>query len=284
MRSRVFLSLAFLCLGSFQAAAEELDLAAATALAEDPAQLQRTWEQGFVMVPGAALGADAESFFGVFENPTIQGLLSQVPADARLPAVVYLHGCAGFGLTGARFQAIADESGYAVFMPNSFAREPRPRNCNVYDYSSGMFPAAWLYRRAELIHAVERARALPWVDPQRILVAGFSEGGVAVTLWGGEVEAKGHIVLGWTCTAPEGWDWLTGLRTPPERPALAIISRDDPWFGWPGWQGDCGSAAPGHEALESLVLDHGGHYVLAYPEAERAVRDFLGRLADAPAE
>ncbi len=273
-----------LSLGSPLASAEELDLAAATALAQDPAQLERTWNRGFVMVPGAALGEDADSFFGVLEDPTIQALLGQVPEDARLPVVVYLHGCAGFGLTGARFQAIADESGYAVFMPNSFAREPRPRNCNVYDYSSGMFPAAWLYRRAELIDAVERARALPWVDPQRIVVAGFSEGGVAVALWGAEVEAAGYIVLGWTCTVPAGWDWLSGLRTPPESPVLAIVSREDPWFGSPGWQGDCGTAAPGHAALESLVLDHGGHYVLAYPDAERALREFLGGVGAASSQ
>ena len=84
LRLKRLLALALATLGVAwpSAEAEELDLAAATALAEDPAQLERTWNRGFVMVPGAALGEEADSFFGFFEDPTIQGLLAQVPEVA----------------------------------------------------------------------------------------------------------------------------------------------------------------------------------------------------------
>jgi len=109
-------------------------------------------------------------------------------------------------------------------------------------------------------------------------LAGFSEGVVAVALWGGKVEVAGYIVLSWTCTAPQSWDWISGLRTPPVRPTLAMVSKDDPWYAWPGWRGDCSSAA--HTDLRSIVLDHSGHEILYYPEAQEALLEFLRGWAD----
>lgn len=265
---------------AWPSAEKPLDLAEAVALADDPEQLAQTWERGFVAIPGSAFGPDDKGLFGVLSDAATQERLAALPEGLRLPVVVYLHGCAGIGLTTAQLPELAERAGFAVIAPNSFARDRRPRNCDPSDYSAGMFPPAWLYRRAELQHAVSQARELPWVDPERIVVAGFSEGGATVALWGDLVDTLGYIILGWTCTAPPDWGWLMGLRTPAERPVLAIVSADDPWFAWPGWRGHCGSETESHADLQSIVLEHTAHEVLYYPQAQDALVEFLGRWAD----
>lgn len=216
----------------WRAAAQPLDLAQAVALTDDPEQLDRTWQQGFLALPGSAFGADAKGLVGVTGEPVTEERLASLPPDLRLPTIIYLHGCAGLGSTTLQMPELAERAGFAVIAPNSFARDMRLRNCDEATHSAGMFPAAWLYRRAELLHAVQRAKELSWVDPEQIVVAGFSEGGVIVALWGDEVDVAGYIVLGWTCTAPQAWAWLDGLRTPPGRSVLAIVSRLDPWYDW----------------------------------------------------
>ena len=257
---------------------EPLDLAEAFALAEDPQELARTWDQGFVAIPAPAFGPDGEALIGMLGQADTQQRLAALAPDTSLPVVLYLHACAGLGVTATQLPLIAEQAGFAVVSPDSFGRSLRPKNCDSTTHSSGMFPPALLYRRAEMIEAVRRLRQLDWVDPDRIVLAGFSEGGTAVALWGGEVEVAGYVVLSWTCTAPPDWSWLIGLRTPRDRPVLAMVSRDDPWYAWPGWRGDCSSAD--HGDLRSLVLEHPGHEVLYYPEAQSALLEFLRGWSD----
>jgi len=226
-------------------------------------------------VPARFTGPDAPPIFGLLGAGYVERRLAALPEGLRMPLVVFLHGCAGIGLVEHKVARLLDAAGWSVILVNSFARSLRKANCDYDDYRSGMFPVAYLYRRAELIHAIDRVRELPWVDQDRVLLGGFSEGAVATALWGAEVEVSGYIVAGWTCTAPPGYDWLRGLRTPPGRPVLAIVSRRDPWFNWPGWRGDCGSAAPGRGEVTSLVIDGAVHNVFAYPEAEAALKTFL---------
>ena len=260
------------------AADGQLDLAEAFALAEDSQELARTWDQGFVAIPAPAFGPDGKALFGMFGQADTQQRLAALAPGVSLPVVLYLHGCTGIGVTAAQLPLVAEQAGFAMIAPNSFGRAVRPKNCDSTTHSSGMFPPALLYRRAELIAAFDRLRQLDWVDPARIVLAGFSEGGIAVALWGGAVEVAGYAVLGWTCTAPPDWGWLVGLRTPTDRPALAMVSRDDPWYDWPGWRGDCLSAD--HGDVQSLVLERPGHVVLYYPEAQDALLKFLRRWAE----
>lgn len=227
------------------------------------------------------IGPDAAPIYGLVGADYVQHRLDALPSGVRVPLVVFLHGCYGINLNLVENEVgkLLNRAGYAMLVADSFARKLRKRNCNYSTYSSGMFPPAYLYRRAELVYTMKRVRALPWVDQDRVLLGGFSEGAVAVALWGGEVEASGYIIASWTCTAPPQFDWLVGLRTPPSRPVLAIVSRRDPWFNWSGWRGDCGTMAADRENVTSLVIDGAVHNVFAYPEAMEALVEFARELA-----
>lgn len=251
------------------------DLWQANALIDDPDELRRTWERAEVRIPARLLGTDVPPVFGVLGADYVQDRLDALPRDARLPLVVFLHGCNGIGLVEQKVGRLLDKAGFAVILSNSFARRLRRANCNNLKYTAGMFPPAYLYRRAELIYAIERVRLLHWVDQDRVVLGGFSEGAVAIALWGSEVDVRAYIIAGWTCTAPAPYEWLTGLRTPAARPVLTIVSRSDRWFNWPGWRGDCGAMAPDRDNVRSMVIEGSVHNVFVYPEAETALLDFL---------
>jgi len=141
--------------------AEPLDLAEAVALAEDPQELSRTWDRGFLAIPAPAFGADGKALFGMIGEAVTKDRLTALSADLSLPVIVYLHGCGGFGVTVTQLPLLAERAGFAVVAPDSFGRIVRRKNCDNTTYSGGMFPAAWLYRRAELVHTVRRVRELP---------------------------------------------------------------------------------------------------------------------------
>ena len=141
-----------------------------------------------------------------------------------------------------------------------------------------MFPPAYLYRRAELIYAMGQIRHLPWVDENKVVLGGYSEGAVAVALWGAEVDADAYIVAAWTCTAPPEFAWLNGLRIPSAKPVFAVVAKHDRWFNWPGWRGDCRTAATHRGNVTSLVIDGAVHNVFTYPETARNLAAFLVAL------
>jgi dienelactone hydrolase len=255
-------------------AARSTDLWYAYALAEDEAELSRTWDYAEIHIPGHLIGVDVPSIYGLMNADYVQDRLSAL-RDGSIPLVIFLHGCTGIGPLEHKLGGLFGEAGYAMLSINSFARRTRERNCNYQSYASGMFPPAYLYRRAELIHAARKARGLPWVDRDRLVLAGFSEGAVASALWGAEAKVSAYIIAAWTCTAPPEYRWLVGLRTPPSAPVLAIVSERDPWFNWPGWRGDCGSAAAARDNVYSLVIDGSVHNVFAYPDAVNATIEFL---------
>ena len=244
-------------------------------LADDPEELKRTWDRAELRVPGRLIGPDVQPILGYMQADYVQARLSALPQGLQVPLVVFLHGCAGVGLVEHRVARLLDDAGYATLVVNSFARNVRQANCNYQTYAAGMFPPAYLYRRAELIYAVSRVRSLPWVDPNRLILGGYSEGAVATALWGGSVEVSAYIVAGWTCTAPTEYRWIAGLRTPVSRPVFAVVSRADRWHNWPGWRGDCGTMAGDRDNIVSIVIDGAIHNVFAYPETQLALLDFL---------
>ncbi len=264
-----------LCFSASGAALEYLDLAEAYARTEDPEELERTWVGAELWIPGHLLGGDTVAIAGSLGAEHVQRRLAQIPEGQRFPVVVFLHGCTGIGIPEHKLSQLLDDAGYAVIMPNSFSRRLRHRNCNYTTFSAGMFPVAYLYRRAELIYALSRIRSLNWVDHDRVLLGGFSEGAVATALWGAEVDARAYIVAGWTCTAPPEFEWLRGLRTPKTRAVLAIVSEHDPWHNWRGWRGHCGADVPEHHNILSMVIEGASvHNVFVYPQAQQAIVEF----------
>lgn len=236
--------------------------------AADDADLLRTWQRAFVIVPG-----EAGLVRGWIED--IDERLAETPPPR--PTVVYLHGCAGLGRIGHDTAKLLAEAGYAVIMPDSFAREHKPKSCDPARLVGGFHRGVLGWRQAEANQAVRKARLLAWVDADNIFLWGFSEGGTtAATVTGEPVNAR--IVEGWTCHA--GWGEYRGLRAPDAEPVLALLGDEDPWFHPAYLRGDCGAFMEGRSNSESIVYERPNflatkHHLSWHPEVQQLILDFL---------
>ena len=101
----------------------------------------------------------------------IQGYLSKPPGDGPFPAIVHLHGCGG--LTAERRAHDAEQFtrwGYVILEVDSFATRGIKEACGA-----SKLPA----RQADALGALIYLSKLPFIDPRRIAVVGYSQGGTA---------------------------------------------------------------------------------------------------------
>lgn len=199
----------------------------------DPAELQRTWDAALVQVPAQAGGTLAM---------TSRDLAAWRPDDARkLPAVVYMHGCSGlWSGSEARVQMMA-ELGFVTVAPASLAREKYAQSCDPATFRSSMYREVLELRQHDAAFALEQVHALPFVDPDRVVLMGLSEGAIVTATFRAQGPGQAiaaRIIEGWTCHA--GWPEYEGLNAGDE-PVLSLLAADDPWFQAEWLQGDCGS-------------------------------------------
>jgi dienelactone hydrolase len=134
------------------------------------------------------------------------------------------------------------------------------------------------FRLAEAEHALRQVRRFNWVDPERIVLMGQSEGGITTANYPGDGLA-GRVILGWTCQIP--WPPLWGLRGDRATPVLAVVSEGDAWFRPWYLAGHCGDDMDGFADARSIILDGDTHHILRLPDGQRAVAEFLDRVAPA---
>ena len=232
--------------------------------------LLRTWQRAFVVVPGEA---------GLVRG-RIEDIDERLPESSPpLPTVIYLHGCAGLGRISHDAAKLLAEAGYAVIMPDSFARQHKPKSCDPARVVGGLHRGVLNWRQAEANQAIRKARRLAWVDPENVFLWGFSEGGnTTATLTGEPVNAR--VVEGWTCHA--GWGEYRGLNAPPAEPVLALVGAEDPWFRPAFLQGDCGVFMHGRENSKSIVYERPHflatkHHLSWHPKVQQLILEFLVR-------
>jgi len=123
--------------------------------------------------PRATEGADHYTWLGA-DAAAREKSLKSGPSDASglVPAVVFLHGCAGRGADQERVMGTIHRKGYVVFAPDSFARPERVKLCG----KGSRWERVGL-RLAEASYALAKVRQLRWIDAERLILAGFSEGG-----------------------------------------------------------------------------------------------------------
>ena len=224
------------------------------------ADLKPTWLYGSVSIPGEGTKSGTAK---VYDNEPFgwsELARKDVKSNAKIPAVLYMHGCSGL----IRFSFVADlftKQNYAAFAPDSFRRPDRVGGCNAgnLDYRIQM-------RHEEIAYALTQIRALDWVDQDHILLAGFSEGGNATDSWS-ESGFRAHIIFGSACLHSGNW----GRPAAPNGvPVLAIV-------------GELDEARPGESCLvartvggsKSVVIPGAYHDIIAYKETRQAVTKFL---------
>lgn len=237
---------------------------AACATVDPATDVDLTWDGAYVRVPGVLPLAASH-------RDKIPDLL---PPGARVPTVIYLHG--GGGLSRAAYGdiAVALKAGMAVIAPDSFARK-RARNPGVDLNYTCPHGECWAIERtifaqrtAELAHALERVRALPWVDQDNLFGWGHSEGGYTIAAYPGAV-FNARIITGTGCA------W--GFRA--KEPALAVISRDDPYVARHHLQytrpSTCLKISGNAPNLTYVELPGDRHNAAQDPVGTRAVIEFL---------
>ena len=136
-------------------------------------------------------------------------------------------------------------------------------------------------RASEIELASDAVRSATWADPTRLVLAGASEGAVAVARHSG----AGFVVrmlFSWSC---EDNYFVDGHRTaiPPDQPALNVISASDPFFslhnkalGNPHALGHCGEALRDNKNATIVLILGAPHTLLNLPAARHAVLGLLG--------
>ena len=257
-----------------------LSACATMGTANDPGELARTLNEAIVAIPAEYYKGDAPSdFFSWGRMKNAKEELTKRVGEKKIPLVIYLHGCSGFGWSTNNDISFLLRNGYAVLAPNSFARKYKPTSCNPGTYTGVLHRGVLAFRLAEASYAHEAAKNLPWVDKRNIFIMGFSEGGLTTAQYG-RGGLAGRIILGWTCNSV--WPEHNGISGPRDEPILAVVSSNDPWFTSPGSSGDCGSSMLFRRNAKSVVVNvklhdiTSLHEVQSLPEVQEKILQFLG--------
>jgi poly(3-hydroxybutyrate) depolymerase len=257
------------CAASLLAATGCAHTAAATP-AEWPG-IERTLENADVAAPSGLFGPTA--FFGKWRSLPTAGAVKPVPV------VVFLHGSSGQSEATRAFQKwLAESLGVASVAPDSMSLPNRityqsPVSKEIYERVHAL-------RAAEIQVALEAVKRSSWADPTRLLLAGTSEGSVAVARWPG-ADFAGRMIYAWSCEKNYFVDEpRTAVRL--EEPVLNVISGNDPYFSaknpWnAGYdvRGHCGEAFKAHKTAMIVLLPHLPHTLFNDPLAQGATAGFV---------
>ena len=241
-----------------------------------PAAYQ-AWRNAIVQIGAHVITPQHRGMFGRLRH--LESFFSVIPVGAKLPAVLYLHDCPGLKIEAIRDIDEISSAGFAVFAPDSFDNRDRKSDCIRFEFVAGLNPDAYAQRQSEILVALTEMRKLPWIDSSAIILYGLGEGALAAANYPGH-DFRGVVLTGWTCGAAQYPEDVAGLKTPPDIPVLALVSRYDPWFDREGRAGNCGAYMAGHKYAQSVVIENRGLHHITWMDdrATEVVRRFLKSL------
>jgi dienelactone hydrolase len=229
-------------------------LFAAVIAATAQADVDQTWQAARVYLPGKFFATD----------------VTTTEPHARLPTVIYFHGCGGIDhghdVSWAR---LLRSQGYAVIMPDSMARTGRRSVCDprsrTWDFS--ILPQVYQWRFEEVRHSLERAQQLSWVDTDRIYVMGHSEGGYAISRQS-LAGARAAIISAWTCGNRQA------LAVNRDVAVMHLVFTRDPWYYGTAKDGRC---RDWRDDVEEVAVDRATHETYSESLMRQRVIEFLAR-------
>ena len=232
-------------------------LAALVFASAHAAAQEEAWNAGKIFVP-ASLSQTGEACAS-----QIGGKCMDHIAAGRHPVILFMHGCNATQRPKAFL-----ELGAIVVEPNSFWQGER---CTL----NAAEMAKLLSGRAnDLADAAKQLKAAPWADPARLVLAGYSQGGIAAALYEGP-EFKARIVIAWPChprsSGPSGPE--VGVRG--KGPVLAIQSRNDEQYTRLHIEGDCGPEISGRPGSRSVLISGNIRSIMDHPETREAIATFV---------
>jgi len=238
-----------------------LVLGACQSLPEGVTPQEATWLYGKHTLPASAtLSGGIETYTPLLNKELEREHAKRIiKPGIEIPAAIYMHGCAGISAEAYSYRKLMLSQGYAFFMPDSFARPGREKLCG----KGGMSERVAM-RQQEVDVALKALRELPWIDQDRLVLMGFSEGGNTTDSWY-SADFTGLIVLGSACTNSGG------SPSAPERvPVLAIVGEVDEYR--PGMSCTIERTVGGSR---SIVINGANHWISHYDETQNAIKEFL---------
>lgn len=113
---------------------------------------------------------------------TLEGYLYQPSGGGRHPAVVFMHGCTGLLQNGnpdarsMQWERVLTKMGFVVLMVDSFTGRGVQNMCEPAKFDERIYTA----RPFDAIAALQYLQAQSFVDPSRIGIVGWSQGGGTV--------------------------------------------------------------------------------------------------------
>jgi dienelactone hydrolase len=211
------------------------------------------WKGGKMYVPASL------SISGVCDSES-GGTCAAFIKPGKHPVIVYLHGCGGL-----RTPRTFLDLGAIVIAPDSFAGGGgcKPDAAHMLSLVNA--------RYADVSHAVGQIQAAAWADPDKLVLAGFSNGGQVTASYPGS-EFKARVIVAWTCNNPRAPS-QNGVRG--SGPALAVLGTADDFYRKIGISGDCGSALADRAGSRSVLIEGGTHEILDHADTRVAVSGFV---------
>jgi dienelactone hydrolase len=194
----------------------------------------------------------------------IDGRLYRPAGDARVPAVVFMHGCGGLltrtGVPQSRERAWARRftaDGIAVLMVDSFTPRGVHSMCAPANFQRAVFDA----RPRDALGALAYLRTLPFINGDRVALMGWSEGGGVVLYTIRHATTNGFraavAFYPARCNAHAMGTWQSPV------PLLVLIGESDVWTTAAPCAALIHGAAPGTPA--SIVTYPGAYHDFDWP-------------------
>jgi dienelactone hydrolase len=177
------------------------------------------------------------------------------------PLIVFMHGCGGLGGDDMTYIAYFRKLGYVTVAMAHLARGVST-SCGTLN--------AHGYRIEEIDIILDKVKDWKWVDRSKMVLVGYSQGGIATALYSGDA-FKGKVIFGWAC-ATLNRNEFDGVRG--NVPTLSINGARDEWVP----VSRCGEFLDGRPGSRAIVLDGVGHYVMGDPRAQEETRKFLADI------